>query len=707
LAKKVALITAFSCVAEVHRKTLAALFGDAIDLSWHSYDVTNINSPLDADLFVISIHQIYLNLRQYLPPDAKAIIISNTVTNEQYRRVAELPAGMSVLLVNYSVEMTMDTISLFHCLGLNHLEFVPYYPGTNHVPQLEVAVTPGELRHVPPFVKRVIDIGDRVMDAKTIIDIASALGLDRLLKEERFVEYFQSIRNSPDSVTSLFDRTNILEGQLSSLLDVMDDGIIIIEGNGVVYACNRKAREVLDEGDLVGSRIADLVPGIPFGRVLEGQMEVDHTLVKIHSRDVSIKVVPVTAGRKVRGALAVVNKFDEKERSQHRLRSQLLGKGHRARYTFDHILTRDPAFQEAKDLARKKAASDASVLIIGETGTGKELFAHAIHNASRRRDWQFVTVNCAALPENLLESELFGYEEGAFTGARRGGKPGLFELAHQGTIFLDEIGEMHLGLQARLLRVLESREVMRIGGDSMIHVDIRVIAATNKDLWSLVEQGRFRRDLYYRLNVLPVQVPPLRQRRGDILYIFDHLRGRLGADLALVPEAAELLERYPWPGNVRELKNCLEYLAYLDQRTVEVRDLAPVLKWPESERQGGDPALADFLGAVGQERDNYVFILECLYDNHRRKLRSGRRSLVQAAQDRDLFLTEAQIRRALVQSERFGFVRLSQGRGGTTITAAGIEALRRLRGTVEAAPCEHGTIHPGRGDARGYEAHPA
>ena len=189
---------------------------------------------------------------------------------------------------------------------------------------------------------------------------------------------------------------------------------------------------MLDEGDLVGSRIADLVPGIPFARVLEGQMEVDHTLVKIHSRDVSIKVVPVTAGRKVRGALAIINKFDEKERSQHRLRSQLLGKGHRARYTFDHILTRDAGFQEVKDLARKKAASDASVLIIGETGTGKELFAHAIHNASRRRDWQFVTVNCAALPENLLESELFGYEEGAFTGARRGGKPGLFRTGPPG-----------------------------------------------------------------------------------------------------------------------------------------------------------------------------------------------------------------------------------------------------------------------------------
>ncbi len=680
MAKKVALISAFSSVARLHKRTLETLFQDTIDLQCHSYDVGNLSGPLDADLFVVTIHPIYLTLKPYLPVDAKAIIISNTLTNEQDQRVAELPSGLSLLVVNYSVEMTMDSISLFRRLGLNHLDYVPCYPGTTHVPRLEVALTPGEPQHVPAFVKRVIDIGDRVIDAKTIIDMASALGLERLLKEDRFLEYFQSVRTTPDSVTSLFDRTNILESQLFGLLDLMDEGIVIIETNGMVCACNRKAREVLNaQGDLVGCRAEDLIPGIPFARVLEDQLEVDYTLVKIHSRDISIKVVPVTAARKARGALAVINTFDEKERSQHRLRSQLLGKGHRARYTFDHILTRDEAFQEVKNLARKKARSDASVLIVGETGTGKELFAHAIHHASQRRAWQFVTVNCAALPESLLESELFGYEEGAFTGARRGGKPGLFELAHKGTVFLDEIGEMDLNLQTRLLRVLESREVMRIGGDSMIHIDIRVIAATNKDLWKLVEEGKFRRDLYYRLNVLPIQVPPLREHPGDILFIFDHLMRPLGMDLALAPETQELLVRHPWPGNVRELKNCVEYLAFLDQRSIEAKDLAPILKRAETGPAGPDPALSAFLAAIGMDRGDYQFLLECLYANHRSHHRAGRRSLVQAAREQDRFLSEGQIRKALAQSQQIGLVRLSPGRGGTTITAAGIEALKRLR----------------------------
>ena len=680
MAKKVALITAFSSVAGVHRRTLEMLFRGAIDLQCYSYDLVNITGPIDADLFLISIHQIYLNVKQFIPRDAKTIIISNTIEEAQYQVLAALAPGSSVLLVNYSVEMTMDTLSLFHRLGLNHVEFVPFYPGITNAPQLEIAVTPGEPQHVPPFVKRIIDIGDRVIDAKTVIDMATGLGLERLLRSDRFVAYFQSIRTSPDSVTSLFDRTNILESQLSSLLDVMDDGIIILERSGAVYACNTKAREVLDlDRELVGCQAAELIPGIPFDRVLEDLLEVDYTLVKINSRDISIRVVPVAAGRKARGALAIINKFEEKERSQHRLRSQLLGKGHRARYTFENILTVDPGFMEIKDLARKKAKSDASVLIIGETGTGKELFAHAIHNSSRRREWQFVTVNCAALPESLLESELFGYEEGAFTGARRGGKPGLFELAHKGTIFLDEIGEMDLNLQTRLLRVLESREVMRIGGDSMIHIDIRIIAATNKELWKLVEAGQFRRDLYYRLNVLPVQVPPLRQRSEDILFILEHFRRKLGVALTLKPEAAELLRRYPWQGNVRELKNCVEYLAYLDKPVIEASDLDPILRWPESSPKPEDPALAAFTRAIGPERDNYLFLLEALYANQRNQLRSGRRTLSRMALQQDLFLTEAQIRKALVQSEQFGLVRLNYGRGGTTLTAAGIEALKQLR----------------------------
>jgi propionate catabolism operon transcriptional regulator len=216
--------------------------------------------------------------------------------------------------------------------------------------------------------------------------------------------------------------------------------------------------------------------------------------------------------------------------------------------------------------AKKYSLADSSILIYGESGTGKELFAQSIHMASRRSQHPFVAVNCAALPESLIDSELFGYEEGSFTGAKKGGKTGLFELAHQGTIFLDEISELPLHLQSRLLRVLQEKEIVRIGGDQLIPIDVRIITASNKDLAECVRQGTFREDLYYRISVLQLRVPPLRQRKEDIPLLFRHfIRHR--EDLMRLITDADLapLMQYHWPGNIRELENVAERFLVLCQ----------------------------------------------------------------------------------------------------------------------------------------------
>ncbi len=242
------------------------------------------------------------------------------------------------------------------------------------------------------------------------------------------------------------------------------------------------------------------------------------------------------------------------------------GKGHYARYTFDDLLGNNPRFLEVIRQAREYATVNSTVLISGETGTGKEMFAHAIHLAGPRKAGPFVAVNCAGLPENLLESELFGYVEGAFTGARKSGKPGLFELADQGTIFLDEIGEMSPRLQARVLRVLEEGEIMRLGDERIVRIDVRTIAATNRDLSLMVKDQLFRKDLYYRINVLPLEIPPLHGRGGDAVLLAEHflslLCEQLGKEpLYLSPEARREISLYQWPGNIRELRNVAERLA--------------------------------------------------------------------------------------------------------------------------------------------------
>ena len=250
--------------------------------------------------------------------------------------------------------------------------------------------------------------------------------------------------------------------------------------------------------------------------------------------------------------------------SKRRMRSR----GHVAKYTFDDILGKSAKIKAAIEKARRFGGVDATVLIYGETGVGKEFFAHSIHNVSPRKDGPFIAVNCAAMPENLLESELFGYAEGAFTGAKKGGKKGVFEMANGGTIFLDEISEMSDKLQTRLLRVLQEYEVMPLGDDRLISVDVRVIAATNSDLRGMVEEKLFRADLYYRINVLTLVIPTLRERREDIPILVDHFldlsNKRFQKNIKGVePKGIDLFYAHNWPGNTRELQNIMERLAIL------------------------------------------------------------------------------------------------------------------------------------------------
>ena len=271
-----------------------------------------------------------------------------------------------------------------------------------------------------------------------------------------------------------------------------------------------------------------------------------------------------------------------------------------------------------KAIATRMAKSGSNVLITGESGTGKELFAHVIHNRSARARAQFVAVNCSAIPENLLESELFGYDEGAFTGARKGGKPGLFEAANGGTLFLDEIGGMPLHLQNRLLRVLQEKEIMRVGSSRIINIDVRIIAATNIDLKRRMESGTFRKDLFYRLSVLPIAIPPLRERGNDVIEIFRALAARSNITLTLSRDVQEYFLRYQWEGNIRELHNSVEYFMNLDKSVIEMDDL------PEYMRPQGTPEPSP---AERREFGLDDTILSIIHRRGVRRIPTGRKTL--------------------------------------------------------------------------------
>ncbi len=355
--------------------------------------------------------------------------------------------------------------------------------------------------------------------------------------------------------------------QVRTIIDSVQDGILAVDRAGTVIIFNPSAERSfgLKAEQVLGYPVQDVIPNTRLHEVLQTGIAQVGEIQQVGSVRLATTRVPVKVGNEVVGAVATFHDVTELQRFEQLVRQKLHRKGLVAKNSLDQIAGGSPATRQVVEAAYRYAPADATVLIRGESGTGKELLAQGIHLVSGRRQGPFVAINCAALPETLLESELFGYEEGAFTGARRGGKQGLFELAHGGTIFLDEIGEMPLSLQARLLRVLQEKEIMRVGAESVIPVDVRVIAATNRHLETEVAEGRFRSDLFYRLDILRLEVPPLRERLADIPALVDGIAARLqqrySRAVRLTPEALAELARYRWPGNVRELENFLERIA--------------------------------------------------------------------------------------------------------------------------------------------------
>jgi len=351
-----------------------------------------------------------------------------------------------------------------------------------------------------------------------------------------------------------------------AIIDAASDGIIAVDENGHITTVNAAASLLLKIGqeDVLGCPITQVVPNCPINQVLTTKKPISDRLTRIEKDRYVFNYQPVMLGQAVIGAVAAFRDIGHVMRAEHVVRRSL-SKGLVAKYDLDDLVHASPAMRDMINLGHQYAGTDSTILVMGETGTGKEIFVHGIHNLSRRADQPFVSVNCAALPESLLESELFGYEEGAFTGSKKGGKAGRFEIAHQGTIFLDEIDSTPETVQIRLLRVLQEKEVMRVGGDRKIPVNVRIIAAASRDLNAAVQEGKFRADLFFRLNVLRLQIPPLRQRSEDIPLLLNffirHFSERHGLEPIALPEAyLARITTYAWPGNVRQLRNFAERL---------------------------------------------------------------------------------------------------------------------------------------------------
>ncbi len=632
----------------------------------------------------------------YLPEGAQRMEIQVTYKKDSIRRLQQIPKGTRVLFVNMTETMAREAVTQLEQLGVTHLKFILYAPGAELTERAGIAVTPDEERYVPQGIDEVVNIGQRTCSADTMIEAAIRLGLDEILEEPVFKQYQESVCTNTWYFDQMMDKSRRLESQFDILMDVLDQGVIAVNEHGEIYAINQMARDITHVfGNTALRQQGEKVfPYIPFGQCLADMEETEPKVVRVAASPVSVHVRPVLRRGVCIGAFAILQRFNEMERRQNELRGQLMkkGQGHRAKYCFDDVIGQSEPILRTKEILMKMAQTESPVLLIGETGTGKELFAHSVHNASRRKGEPFVAINCAAMPENLLESELFGYEDGAFTGARKGGKPGLFEFAHQGTLFLDEVEGMSPALQVKLLRVLQEREIMRVGGNRIIHVDVRIVAATNEDLEQKVEDGSFRRDLYYRLNALPVLIPPLRSRGDDVFLLMDKFRQELGGHFTLSEEIRHMFRQYRFRGNIRELRNIAEYLNFTGHSVITKADLPPTFRM-ETAEHAAVPGVAVVIsghssvagkGVMQPESGKELpmkrmpteaerIVLEILLTAFHNGKRIGREGILAEVRSRGMAMTQPQVRAILGRLENEGYVVVSRGRGGSVITEKGLK----------------------------------
>ncbi len=545
----------------------------------------------DPDIFSYGFYPVLDDKRQLCGYITRPILMQY-LSDSMFQLVEELKAVL---------DSTYNGVIAINAAG----KVIWYNAAAERLMQLPAAKVVGQLvDEVVPntALLRVIQTGEaEVNQQQRIYDKVIITNRTPIIKDGKCigaVGVFQDITEL-QSVADELEHIKNLKSTLESVLESEFSRIVVVDRSGRISRMNQAYLEFLgyeSPSQVIGKHVTEIIENTRMHIVAQtGKAEI-MDVQKIGNRNCVVTRTPIMKDGEIVGAVGTVDFKDVKElkslaRKVSKLQSELeyykeeLIKAHGGKYTFDSIIGDSEKMKWLKTTAMRAAKGNSTVLILGESGTGKELFAHALHNASSRRNGPFIKVNCAAIPENLLESELFGYDEGAFTGAKRGGKPGKFELANGGTIFLDEIGDMAFPMQAKLLRVLQEKEIERVGGTKTIKIDVRVIAATNRDIEAMIEQNNFRQDLYYRLNIISLQIPALREHKEDIPLLSMMLLRKIALHTphdveGVAKEAEEYLVNYAWPGNVRELENVLERAINLmdDERYILPEHLPPVIK---------------------------------------------------------------------------------------------------------------------------------
>ncbi|SHE38260.1 sigma-54 interaction domain-containing protein [Caloramator proteoclasticus] len=660
--KSIALVTnRKGPLSEFLRENLNEVFANKIDINnYYLYEMKE-GEKIKDNVILVMIDEKAYEIQKFASIESCIIVIERTLREKEIYKIAAIPNDTKVLVVNDTKETTIETVNLLHRIGISHLKLIPYLDNKVYE-DVKVAITPGESDKVPDFIETTIDVGHRCIDIATFLKIFNCLEIKDKEIEENLIKYSEGIVSKDMGIKRQYMDLFIKGQQLEVLIEHIQDAIAIVDNEEKVVLTNSSFNNLFNFK--IGSSL--IFNNEEIDNLIKKD-EIKGEIIRYRNQIFSVNKEPIKYLNYKSGYIISFADITNIKRIEQNISKKIREKGFYAKYNFDMIITYSNRMKECIDIAKKISKSDYTVLITGESGTGKEMMAQSIHNYSNRSNYPFVAVNCAALPENLLESELFGYEKGAFTGALKEGKTGLFEIANNGTIFLDEIGDMPLKLQTRLLRVLQEKQIMRVGSENIINVNVRVIAATNKDLKKLVDQGLFREDLYFRLNVLPINLPPLRERREDIMPL---LKCYLERDIKFENEVEKLLLNYRWPGNIRELKNIAIYLNALEFERVALNDLPQYILNSEL---NFDKEL-DFI------KNNYNFekvldVLECIEKSEG----VGRRCISEKLS----YIGEGEVRGILELLNDLGMINKNIGRSGTKINNKGRMFLNWTRNGIK------------------------
>lgn len=676
--KKILVFSLYEEAGNYYKNHIKDIFSNKVEVESY-YIEGNLNDlHLEADLILVTSHIIYKHIENLNKNNVETLIINRSFTKEGFDKLRNFNTDKDVIFVSTFFELAVECVANLYELGIQGINIIPYNPHSPHKEDLKdvkTAITAGESKLIPQHIENVIDLGNRIFDLGTVISIAKKIGLNSRETDLILDEHRKKVVFSDQGYQKMLYESKKIKKELKTILSFISDSVIATDVSGVIVEYNKASQEIfqLKRKEVIDRVLVDVFQEFSIIDNKNPAKIETNILLKINDIYIVTNKYPLMDDNDgTIGFIYISKKYMEMENEQIKIRSKFIPKGHIASYAFADILGDSKEISDLKNIAIGMAKTESNIFINGETGTGKEIFAQSIHNASTRKNRPFVAINCATLNHSLLESELFGYEEGAFTGAKKGGKVGLFELANKGTIFLDEIAEMPLEIQAKLLRVLDEKKVMRIGGTDLITIDTRIISATNKDLNKAVENGEFREDLLYRINVLPITIPPLRDRKEDIEILFKSFLKAFNGGKEYSMEVARSLKQYPWPGNIRELKNCAEYMYHLSDDIIRKENL-PIHIKNYLKKTSYEPVEKE--ERFEELNKDEKLILNILYRLNSQGKTAGRKLLSEeTGKVRDL-IPEQNVSFILHKLEEKDLVRINLGRRGSEITEEGIKCV--------------------------------